>query len=393
MQNELSIFELEEEEGQETESDLNINISEFTQAVIWGTDWTTETIVNQLKKGNINLKPRFQRRDAWGKKNKSKFIESLIIGLPIPQIILAENKNKKGTYIVIDGKQRLLSIRQFFADKAGDDFEQLKLSGLEIINELQGVTIDSLRKNQDYSEYLSALENQPIRTIVIRNWVNDSFLYTVFLRLNTGSVRLSPQELRQALNPGEFIDFVEDFSTSSKSIRKVLKLKKPDPRMRDVELVVRYFAFKYFIERYNGNLKAFLDLTVEELNEKWIYEEQLIENNAEQLNEAIEATINIFGAEFAFSKWIYGKYQKTFNRAIYDIMTYYFSIAGVREQAIENKEAVENKFRELCENDYEFLRSFETSTKNLEPTFKRFDTWGKALSKILNIKILIPRRL
>nr|WP_294283644.1 DUF262 domain-containing protein [uncultured Chryseobacterium sp.] len=79
----------------ENEDDLLQNIDSFDQAVIWGTDWTTETINNQLNRKNIDLFPKFQRRDAWSITAKSKFIESLILGLPIPQIILAEKKDEK----------------------------------------------------------------------------------------------------------------------------------------------------------------------------------------------------------------------------------------------------------------------------------------------------------
>jgi hypothetical protein len=83
-------------------------------AVVSGTDWTTETIVSQLERKNIQLNPRFQRRDAWKRDRKSRFIESLIVGLPIPQIVLAESKHERGKFIVLDGKQRLLSILQFW---------------------------------------------------------------------------------------------------------------------------------------------------------------------------------------------------------------------------------------------------------------------------------------
>ena len=83
-------------------------------AVVSGTDWTTETIVSQLKRNNIQLRPRFQRRDAWKRDRKSRFIESLIVGLPIPQIVLAESKQDRGKFMVLDGKQRLLSILQYW---------------------------------------------------------------------------------------------------------------------------------------------------------------------------------------------------------------------------------------------------------------------------------------
>jgi hypothetical protein len=126
----MTIFEDFENEN---EDDLIQSLEKFDQAVIWGTDWTAETITNQLFRKNIDLFPKFQRRDAWSQIAKSKFIESLILGLPIPQIILAEKKDDKGKYIVIDGKQRLLTIRQFFSKGENDEFTPLKLKGLEFL--------------------------------------------------------------------------------------------------------------------------------------------------------------------------------------------------------------------------------------------------------------------
>ena len=129
----------EEKVGQENEDDLQgLNKDNFSDAVLWGTDWTTETVISQLKKGNIELSPSFQRRDAWGVDRKSSFIESIILGLPIPQIILAERKDKRGAYIVIDGKQRLLSIRQYSVTEENDEFQPLKLGGLKVLDELNG---------------------------------------------------------------------------------------------------------------------------------------------------------------------------------------------------------------------------------------------------------------
>ena len=101
-------------EGTETEEDLgSVDPAQFGRAIVSGTDWTADTILSQLQKGNIDLDPTFQRRDAWSQARKSKFIESIILGLPIPQLVLAESPDSKGTFIVIDGKQRLLSLQQF----------------------------------------------------------------------------------------------------------------------------------------------------------------------------------------------------------------------------------------------------------------------------------------
>jgi hypothetical protein len=90
------------------------------QAAIGGKDWTVETLVSQMRKGRIDLDPSFQRRNAWLDNRKSKLIESILLGYPIPQIVLAEKRDKPGHYFVLDGKQRLLALRQFFVDLEDD---------------------------------------------------------------------------------------------------------------------------------------------------------------------------------------------------------------------------------------------------------------------------------
>jgi uncharacterized protein with ParB-like and HNH nuclease domain len=178
-------------------------------AVVTATDWTTQTILSQLHKGNIELNPNFQRRDAWKAPRKSQFIESLLLGIPVPQLVLAERKEKRGSYIVIDGKQRLLSLSQFTSTDESR-FRSFRLTALHIRHELNGKSFHDLETDVELEDALTSFENQTIRTVVIRNWDNESFLYEVFLRLNTGSVQLSPQELRQALHPGPFSSFVDE---------------------------------------------------------------------------------------------------------------------------------------------------------------------------------------
>lgn len=377
--------------GAEGEDDISQNEGSFSQSVIWGTDWTSETINTQLERGNIDLFPKFQRRDAWSNKAKSKFIESLILGLPIPQIILAEKKSQRGKYIVIDGKQRLLTIRRFFSDKPNDEFKPLRLTGLDILPHLNGKTYKNLKSDAEFSDKINQLENQSIRTTIIKNWPDESFLFTVFLRLNTGSIKLSPQELRQALHPGPFIDFADEFSIESNGIKEMLNLSKPDYRMRDVELVIRFFANKYFLKDYEGNLKKAFDNTVMHLNETWESNSSRIKNDAQRLENAIAFTIEMYGGrKKAFSKWVDGGFQNNFNRAIYDIMVYYFSIPEILEEARSKGDDILEKFKILCENDDDFRTSFEHTTKSIDNTFKRLTTWGEALSEILDTEVPIP---
>ena len=373
----------------EDESDLG---AFRTEAVVNSTDWTTETILSQLGRGNIELSPHFQRREAWDDRRKSAFIESLFLGLPVPQLVLAERRDRRGSYIVIDGKQRLISIRRFGLEEPQGGFEPLKLRGLENRRDLNGHSWSSLKELPEFQDDIVAYENQTIRTVVVRNWQDEKFLYLVFLRLNTGSVPLSPQELRQALHPGPFTDFVEDYSSESQSIRKALNLSKPDFRMRDVELLIRFFAFAESIESYNGDLKEFLDKNSEHFNKNWDARQSEVKMMANRCDQAIDTTFEIFGDD-AFRRWQSPEgFGNRFNRAVFDIMTYYFSHDQIGRRAVCKKHVVKTAFKELSANDEQFTEALQTTTKSVQATFNRLGKWGHKLQAVLECPLKIPEK-
>jgi hypothetical protein len=376
----------------EDEDDLEKGeLRELSKTVVAASDWTTETIIRQLDRGNIDINPAFQRRDAWTLARKSKFIESLILGLPIPQLVLAESKRKKGAFIVIDGKQRLLTLRQFAAKPGDKSYESLKLQDLEVRDDLNGCTLQDIETNPALAEDLAVFQNQTIRTVVIKNWPNETVLFLIFLRLNTSSVPLSPQELRQALHPGPFLSFVDERSAKMTGLQKLLNVTKPDFRMRDAELLVRYFAFKNFLPKYRGNLKMFLDDTCAQLNDRWVAMEAALNEQVDDLEKAIEACYEIFGERNAFRKWEGEDYERRFNRAVFDIMVFFFSQPKVRQKATGKARQIAEDFEKLCEVDQEFRRSIETTTKSTEATVTRLNHWGVILSKRLKIPLSVPR--
>jgi hypothetical protein len=378
---------VEYDDQAENEDDVElVEGTDFSAAVVSGTDWTTETIINQINKNNIQLNPDFQRRDAWDKSRKSNFIESLILGLPIPQLVLAERKEQRGAYIVLDGKQRLLSIRQFAAEKNDPVYEPLKLSGLEIRTDLKGKNLHDLKDDADFYNDVAAFENQPIRTVVIKNWPSEEFLYHVFLRLNTGSVQLAPQELRQALHPGAFVSYIDSKAPDNEAIKGILKLKKPDFRMRDNELLLRYYALKNFLTEYAGDLKKFLDNTCLQFNKDWANVENTVLEQFEELNHAHETILSVFGSN-SYKKWFSVDYEKKFNRAIFDIMALSFSYPEVRTAVAGREAEVEELFRKLCKDNFAFLSSLETTTKSLKSTHTRISVWFNELNGLLNTKL------
>jgi hypothetical protein len=360
------------------------------RAVVTGTDWTTETILNQLRKENIFLDPVFQRRDAWSQSRKGKFIESIVLGLPIPQLVLAESQDSKGTFIIIDGKQRLLTLQQFAGFNLDPDQKPLTLKGLLVRKDLNGKTYADFQADASLKRYLTAFENQTIRTVVVRGWQSEKVLYIIFYRLNTSSVPLSPQELRQALHPGPFLRFAATYSETSPGLQRILHLKRPDFRMRDVELLVRYFAFKNYISTYSGNLKDFLDRTCKDLNREWKKRKVEILEQAGEFERAVSATFKILGRESAFRKWDGERFEARFNRAIFDIMIYYFSEREARQKALKMRNGIKSRFKELCSGNETFLKSLETTTKSIEATSIRYRTWGRAL-RGLGLPVAVPR--
>lgn len=370
----------------ESEADLAGPVGEVSQAVVTATDWTVQTVLSQLQRGNIQLNPRFQRRDAWTAARKSRFIESLFLGLPIPQLVLAEQPKRRGQFIVIDGKQRLLALSQFAASGTGE-FDQLKLRALEVLPELEGLTLANFVDDPDRADQLAAFENQTIRTMVVRNYPNEDFLYRVFLRLNTGSVPLAPQELRQALIPGPFIDFAEDFSADSRAIQRTLGLSRPDFRMRDVELLIRFYAFTYFLEEYTGNLKAFLDLTCERLNAQWAGAENRIRDHGLTADRAIETTEEVFG-DHAFRRWT-DTWETRFNRAVFDVMVFYFAREDARDAARSHAPAVVEAFKTVSADEH-FQDALQATTKSIPATHRRLAMWGTALGDATGLSLPIP---
>lgn len=379
--------------GSESEEDVSASLS-AARASLSSTDWTIETIVGQMRKGRIDLDPKFQRRAAWTEATKSRFIESAILTYPIPQLVLAELPNQPGHFFVIDGKQRLLALRQFYAgqsDQGDDRFDASVLQGLTILEDLKGFSIQDLANKR--SNLFDAFENHTIRTVVIRDWKSEDFLFTLFLRLNTGSVPLSPQELRQALVPGPFVDFVDSRSGESHGLQSLLGNDGPDRRMVDAELLVRFLGLNLGPVAYRGNLKVFLDNTCRAFNRSWQSVKDDVEASVGEMEEAIVAAQAIFGRQAACHKWSGDRWERSFNKAIFDVQIASLLDAESRRKALDAKDQVVDLFKALCVDDREFSTYVSTTTKSLPATVGRFEKWFCGLSGLIGDSIPLPRAL
>lgn len=353
--------------------------------VVYSRDWTIETIYNQIKQGNIDLNPKFQRRNAWKDDKRSKLIESIIIGYPIPEIVLAEDPKKKRAFIVIDGKQRLLSIASFIENSFFEYWNSPVLKGLEIRKTLNGLSFEDLKNNPRYSEELRAFMNSSLRCTVITSFKKNDVLYDIFYRLNSGSTPLSTQELRQVLYRGGFSDYLISVTNQEQSIHKVMNLDGPDNRLRDIEILLRLFAFTLLPERYQGNLKKFLDEAMEQIDSKWSKESGSIKEHYKLINRAIDSLKDVFGSYQKIGrKTTKGHFEGRFNRVLLEVQVYYhINIPSVEEG---RKVSYIEEFKALCD-DPDFRSAIESTTKSLESYYVRYEKYQLFLNKVLGIDI------
>ena len=357
------------EDQQEDEDDIQGEIS-FKEAVVLNADWTIETINLQIKKGNIDLQPGFQRRVAWDDKRKSRLLESIIVGMPVPNIVLAENKDHRGRFIVIDGKQRLVAINEFMDNR-------YKLRGLDIREDLNDKLFSELPvEDREY------LENATLRSTLIRNWNDQKFLYAIFFRLNSGSLPLSPQELRKALVGGNLLDSIEEYLQQSKAFKSVFG-ESLDKRMRDSELVLRFVAFERNLSNYRGDFREFLDSATRYFETDWAARAPEAQASLANLDVALNLAHKIFGDD-VFKKWLGDRYERVMNRALFDCVTRFFADPNVVKEVVGKETDVVASFKAIC-LDREFKDAIEKTTKSVGSTFTRIDRWGGTLAQTLGM--------
>jgi hypothetical protein len=366
-----------EEEPEDDE--LRSVVLEFLpQAVVWTTDWTTGSLIDQLQRGVFDVDPPFQRRSVWDDVKASLYIESLLLGCPVPPITLAEaSTGHTHQYIVIDGKQRLNTLKRFALD------ETLSLRGLEMLVSLKGSRFSDVQGHNEFGRF----ENLPIRTNVVRNWKHDEVLHFIFNRLNTQVTPLSTHELRRSLIPGPFMSYLDVRSAKSPQLWHILGISEPDRRLRDAELLLRAVAFCLFLERYEGNLKRFLDTTARRLNKRWSHRTEVeVEGTVNDIEAAIDAAYSIFG-DGAFQRYDGGRPLGRFNRAIFDIMVVTLRQPLVRQAAMAASAKVASLFVELLNDDREFSAWTQATTKSGQAVFGRIRTWAGCLSELLGVEL------
>jgi len=211
----------------------------------YGADYPVDSLVKRMENEEIKI-PHFQREYVWNHEEASRFIESLILRLPVPSIFLLRDKFSN-SLIIIDGQQRLKTLLYFFKGQFPDG---KKFYLKNVLPQFEKYTFNELSLS-DQRE----LENSIIHCIVIMDEENSDAPYHLFERLNTTGTPLTSQEIRSALYFGKLNDLIIELS----KIEPWNKIVKKDNRLTDQEYILRLIALHYDLDYYNGNMKGFLN--------------------------------------------------------------------------------------------------------------------------------------
>ncbi|MFD2179516.1 DUF262 domain-containing protein [Veronia pacifica] len=286
-------------------------------------EYDLETIVKKIKRDVIKLNPDYQRNYRWSNEFSSRLIESLILNIPIPFIYISQDidvdddtEDDISRYSVIDGQQRLTAIYSFFNNS-------YPLEKLDVLSQLNGCFY------KDLPPFLiRRLEERSIRCLRIDSTADNQVKYDIFERLNSGSVKLEPQELRNATCRGPFRDLIKKLS-KNKNFINLINFKEDSARsvkMEDQELVLRYFALTYNdgYKNYKGDFKKFLTQRMISLNELSTVDFSNMEKNfLDTMKFLIES-----GVEYPFSKYKHendkGSFTRIskFNAAVFDAICF-----------------------------------------------------------------------
>jgi uncharacterized protein with ParB-like and HNH nuclease domain len=307
----------------------------------YGADYPVDGLVQRLEKDVIFIPP-FQRQFVWSLKIASRFIESLLLGLPVPGIFLSRD-NETGKMLVIDGQQRLKSLQFFYTGIfQGKEF-RLK----DVQEQFEGSTYKSLRE-----EDKRRLDDSIIHATIVKQdepTEDNSSIFHIFERLNTGGLTLRPQEIRACIYYGEFNELLNVLN-GYKNWRSIFG--DYSKRLRDQELILRFFALYYNFDNYQKPIKEFL-------NKFMASNRHLGKIKPEEFIQKFQTTIDIINKTLGKEAF---RPERTLNVAVYD------AVMVALARRLEKGEMQDlNKFREcyfeLLKNE-KFKSTVQTATSD-----------------------------
>lgn len=314
-------------------------------------DMSFGEIMNLYERDELIIRPEYQRAYRWDDDQKTGFIESILLGIPIPPIFVAEDGN--GIWELVDGLQRISTILAFFGILKNDleNNNNFKLTTSELTeNTLEGITVDDLS-----TKLISTIKRAVCRVEILRWDSHFDMRYELFKRLNTGSSPLKEQEIRNCIVLGPFNDLLKNIASNENFI-KIIELDDDKQKVykREMyfeELVLRYFAIMFGDLLVNKGIPEYLTTFMKKVNKG------AITIDLEKEKEKIFKIINLVNS-YNEIKFFQGGNNR-FSENLYD------SLMFLLYNNFEIIERDKNTFLNVCEQikndeDYKKLSGYQT---------------------------------
>lgn len=332
-------------------------------------DRMIKDLVSEIADGNIILDPDYQRNYVWNNTKASLLIESVLLNIPIPVIYASEDT--KGKWIIVDGLQRLHSLRRYFND-------EFKLVGLETLPELNGLKFSKLD-----ASIQKRLERGELRLIVLQSDSDPNIQFDIFMRLNTGAVKLNEQELRNCLYRGTLNTLVKDIVKNNLYVNQMIPSN--TDRMFANELILRYLAISEHYNRAENRMEDY-DGRIKNLINCYMKQHQNDEDTAldvirNKFEEQIEKAFKVLGA---------GGFKKNANATKPNAGLYECIMIAFEEYSLEDLSAKSNDIQAMISTllqDDKFMMSIDKATGNTEVIKARLSRFIAELKSVMNNEI------
>ena len=369
--------------------DIQIDEYDITSAP---NDFNVMTLHSFIKEGSIRI-PGFQRNFVWDLPRASKLIESLILGLPVPQMFLYEQRRNE--FLVIDGQQRLMSVYYFIErrfprkerrSELRQIFDEAGVIPEEVLQDDHYFMPFNLRlpeplpghpnrfKGLNYStlgDHKRQFDLRPIRNIVVKRNSpsdDDSSMYEVFNRLNSGGVNLRPQEIRTSMYHSPFYNMLYGVNADQRW-RAILQSPQPDLHMKDIEILLRGLAMLIDGDNYAPSMVKFLN----QFSRK-------SESNTADQNDYLKRLMSSFmeGCRGLPKDTFINRANGRFNIALYEATFAAVMLGPFEERGeLEGSSAIERERIQCLEVDPDFVRASQfatTGTANVKRRLERART-------------------
>ncbi len=370
-------YVVEEEESQISEYDLTATPNDFNVL----------TIFSFIESGAVKI-PGFQRNYVWDLVRASKLVESLIMGLPVPQLFLYEEARNR--FLVIDGQQRLMSVYYFIKQRFPRKDKRVELRHIfdeegqiptEVIEDdayfrpfklklpSKLPNIPNRFHGQKYgtlADYKTQFELRPIRNVIVKQNSPDddnSSVYEIFNRLNSGGINLSPQEIRTSLYHSDFYNMLHHLNLDTRW-RRLLSQTEPDLHMKDVEILLRGLAMLVDSDSYAPSMTRFLNQFSKKCQTHCTDQNQYLERLFSSFLDACSEL-----PEAAFQS----KRTKRFSVALFEAAFRAVALRAFSEENLVDDQISEDWIRAL-DGDLEFVEASQkasTQTSNVNTRLQR----------------------